>query len=101
MEVSGIDVSKSFLSYGLNSLQAMLMAGDLENALGLPLPPTLAWDYPCVADLTDHLAGLTAGASSAVSPSDDAPIHEAATPQVAVADLSDDQVDELLRQYMK
>jgi acyl carrier protein len=98
VEAGGIDVSKSFLSYGLNSLQAMMLAGDLENALGLPLAPTLAWDYPCVADLTNHLVGLTEQSVPARTSASE-PAREMEAPQVA--DLSDDQVDALLRNLLK
>ena len=43
---SNIDPSQAFLSYGMDSVQAMTMVGDIEAKLGLRLPPTLAWDYP-------------------------------------------------------
>src|SRR4051794_4685467 len=57
-DAATIDPGKPFLSYGLNSIQAMMLAGDLETGLGRSLPPTLAWDHPCIADLADHLYGL-------------------------------------------
>src|SRR5262249_32987177 len=46
VEREAIDPSQAFLSYGLDSVQAMSMIGDLEAALSRRLPPTLAWDYP-------------------------------------------------------
>ena len=52
-----IVVSEPFASYGMSSMAAVSMAGDLEDWLGFRLPPTLAWDYPPVEALARHLAG--------------------------------------------
>lgn len=93
-----VEPDRPFLSYGLNSIQAMMLVGDLETHLGRPLPPTLVWDHPTVAALAAHLAD---------QPSADIPGTPAAIPADAAAllaqldDLPDDQVDALLRQYMK
>lgn len=54
---SEIDVAEPFSSYGMSSMAAVSMAGDLEDWLGFALPPTLAWDYPTVEALARHLAG--------------------------------------------
>ncbi len=51
-----IDPSQTFLSYGLDSVQAMSMVGDIEARFGGRLPPTLAWDYPTVDAMAEHLA---------------------------------------------
>jgi acyl carrier protein len=53
---SSIDPGQSFLSYGMDSVQAMTMVGDLESMLMLRLPPTLIWDYPDIGALAAHLA---------------------------------------------
>jgi acyl carrier protein len=41
-----IDGETMFVRYGLDSVQAMMLVGDLEDRLNRRLPPTLAWDYP-------------------------------------------------------
>ena len=46
IEREKIDASQSFLGYGMDSVQAMTMVGDLEANLEVRLPPTLAWDFP-------------------------------------------------------
>ena len=51
-----IDPRQSFLSYGMDSVQAMTMVGDLEAKLEVRLPPTLAWDFPDIDALSSHLA---------------------------------------------
>jgi acyl carrier protein len=52
-----IIVTEPFASYGLSSMAAVSLSGDLEDWLGFRLPPTLAWDYPTVEQLAQHLAG--------------------------------------------
>src|SRR5205823_912460 len=41
-----IDRAEVFASFGLDSLKAVALAGELEILLGRRLPPTLLWDYP-------------------------------------------------------
>jgi acyl transferase domain-containing protein/acyl-CoA synthetase (AMP-forming)/AMP-acid ligase II/acyl carrier protein len=52
-----IDIRQPFTYYGLDSLQAVSLAGELETWLGRSLPATLAWDHPTIALLARHLAG--------------------------------------------
>jgi acyl carrier protein len=66
---SSIDTGQSFLKYGLDSVQAMTLVGDIEAKLGLELAPTLAWDYPDIETLSAYLADrMTGGVASASSP---------------------------------
>jgi acyl carrier protein len=51
-----IDVKQPLENYGLGSVQAVSLVGDLEDWLGVPLPPTLLWDYPSIEALANHLA---------------------------------------------
>jgi acyl carrier protein len=64
LDRSSIDTSEAFLSYGLDSVQAMSMVGDIEAMLGLRLPSTLAWDYPDIDALSNHLAARLTDLSS-------------------------------------
>jgi acyl carrier protein len=59
-----IDSRQSFLSYGMDSVQAMTMVGDLEAKLEVRLPPTLAWDFPDIDTLSIHLADRFASTAS-------------------------------------
>ena len=69
LDHSNIDPRQSFLGYGMDSVQAMTMVGDIEAKLGLRLPPTLAWDFPDIDALSAHLADrLTPLLSSSSQP---------------------------------
>jgi acyl carrier protein len=46
-----IDVREPLASYGLSSVSAVSLTADIEDWLGLQLPPTLAWDYPTIEGL--------------------------------------------------
>ncbi len=52
-----IDIHAPFVDFGLDSVQAVSISGEIETQLGRSLSPTLLWDYPTVAALAAHLAG--------------------------------------------
>ncbi|VXD20970.1 Phosphopantetheine-binding protein [Planktothrix serta PCC 8927] len=56
LEELEIDVEEDFANYGLNSIEAINLSGDLETILGRRLPPTLLWDYPNICTLAEYLA---------------------------------------------
>ena len=51
-----IDTSKDFADYGLDSVEAINISGELENYLGCRLSPTLLWDYQNIEALARYLA---------------------------------------------
>jgi acyl carrier protein len=54
-----IDVRAPLETYGLGSVQAVSLVGDLEDWLDRSLPTTLFWDYPSIESIANHLAGNT------------------------------------------
>jgi acyl transferase domain-containing protein/acyl carrier protein len=50
-----VDSGTEFVRLGLDSLVAVELKNTLESALRLPLPPTLALDYPSVQQLAEFL----------------------------------------------
>lgn len=50
-----LDVKIPFDRYGLDSLAAIGMTGELENWLGSPIDPTLIYDYPTIESFAQHL----------------------------------------------
>jgi natural product biosynthesis luciferase-like monooxygenase protein/amino acid adenylation domain-containing protein len=52
-----VDLHAPFVQFGLNSLEAVDLSGELEQWLGRSLSPTLIYDYPSIDALACHLAG--------------------------------------------
>lgn len=79
---------KSFVHYGLDSVHAMMLVGDLEEHLKRRLAPTLAWDHSTIEALAGHLAATGVAI---------APDHTEASDLLArLDDLSEDELDRLL-----
>ncbi len=55
VKAADIDIHKPFASYGLESVDAVGLSGDIEEWLGRELAPTLLYDYPSIANLTRYL----------------------------------------------
>jgi acyl carrier protein len=54
-----IDPHLPFSYYGLDSLDAVALATELETWLGVPIAPDIAWDYPTVSAVATYLGGVT------------------------------------------
>src|SRR3954471_1261183 len=52
-----IDIDSPFAALGVDSRQAVSMAGALEEWLGRECPPTLAWECPTIREIARHLGG--------------------------------------------
>ncbi|MFC5906026.1 acyl carrier protein [Streptacidiphilus monticola] len=50
-----IDPTVPLAEYGLDSVAALSLCGDIEEDFDLVLEPTVAWDYPTVEALAGHL----------------------------------------------
>ncbi|QLE75411.1 acyl carrier protein [Streptomyces rectiverticillatus] len=53
-----VDVDESFVANGLGSRSSVALIGDLAKALGVTLSETLTWEYPTIAALAEHVAGI-------------------------------------------
>jgi amino acid adenylation domain-containing protein len=51
-----VDCQRQFASFGLSSVHAVGLAGELQDWLGCALSPTLVYEYPTVDALAGHLA---------------------------------------------
>jgi len=56
-----VDRHCSFHELGMDSADAVELAGDLERRLGRSVSPALLWEYPCVAELAAQLSASVAG----------------------------------------
>lgn len=96
MPADQLDASRSLMDYGLSSVAATMLVGDLEDWLGLRLSPTLAWDYPSIDEMADHLQECLA-ADAGKQPESEAAVDGDASALLANLDkLSDDEVEALL-----
>lgn len=50
-----IDVTEPLTRYGLDSIDAVTLVGDLEDWLDLELPDTLFWDHSTIAQAAQFL----------------------------------------------
>jgi acyl carrier protein len=55
-DAATLNVTTQFDRYGLSSVAAVGMAGDLEEWLGISIDPTLPYDFPTIEALAGHLA---------------------------------------------
>jgi|GEM_PF-2066498 len=55
VDESTIDVNKNLTSYGLDSINAVTMVGDLEDHFEIELPSTLLWDYETIDKIAHYI----------------------------------------------
>jgi acyl carrier protein len=54
-EAEGVDAHLPFSYYGLDSLDAVALAAELEEWLDVPITPDIAWDYPTAHAVATYL----------------------------------------------
>jgi acyl transferase domain-containing protein/acyl carrier protein len=57
LQPSELGIHEPLSRYGLDSMTAIEITGELEEWLGRKISPTLAWEYPSIQLLAAHLAG--------------------------------------------
>jgi acyl carrier protein len=55
IDAAAIDVKRPLEEYGLDSMQAVCLSGDLQQWLGRSIPETAVWDYPTIESLCKYL----------------------------------------------
>jgi acyl transferase domain-containing protein/acyl carrier protein len=89
-----IDPAQGFFEMGLDSLMAVDLKRRLENAIGLSLPRTLAFEFPSVEALARHLCTTCACARPSAAPA--ASTHMIAAPRTPSPALSEREAEALL-----
>ncbi len=56
MDAEKIDVHQPFTSYGLDSIDAFTMTGDIEDWLSIELPSALFWDYTQIDEVAHYIS---------------------------------------------
>ncbi len=55
VETTEIDLEKQLTSYGLDSIDAVTMVGDIEDWLEIELPSTLFWDCENIREVASYI----------------------------------------------
>ncbi|EMI54521.1 protein containing AMP-dependent synthetase and ligase [Rhodopirellula sallentina SM41] len=58
LPIESIDVDEPVARYGLDSVGAVRLAGELSEWLDRDIPATLAYEYPTITGLANHLSGV-------------------------------------------
>lgn len=56
LDAKTIKVTEPLTRYGLDSIDAVTLVGDLEDMLNMELPSTLFWDHPTIEKSAHYLA---------------------------------------------
>jgi myxalamid-type polyketide synthase MxaC len=96
-----IDPQQGLFDVGLDSLMAMELKNKLEQNLGLdrPLPFTLIFDYPTLANLVDYLYGEMMAGETETETETETEI-ETAVVEDGLESLSEEELIKLLAQEM-
>lgn len=61
LDAAALDPDQQFSDFGLDSLMAVSLSGELETLLGRTLSPSIAWEYPTIGELSAYLAAGGSG----------------------------------------
>ncbi|MDM8560650.1 amino acid adenylation domain-containing protein [Candidatus Parabeggiatoa sp. HSG14] len=67
--LSVIDIQEPLARYGLDSMTAVSLSGELETWLKRPLSPTIVYDYPSIQAISQYLVGEPLSAQKKISSS--------------------------------
>jgi len=74
LDTAAINPHSSFESYGLASRDLVMLSGDLEEWLGVPLSPVLLYEHPSLSTLAAYLAGEKATSQQATVNREQSPV---------------------------
>jgi acyl transferase domain-containing protein len=92
-----LDRTQGFFKQGMDSIMTVQLRSQLETSLCLPLPPTVAFEYPTVTSLAAFLAseilpGAGNGAVEAPAALDETGQEGLASPEARLEDLNTDDL---------
>lgn len=99
IDAQDIDVHRPLPRYGLDYIDAVALAGDIEEWLNIELPTTLLWDYPTVSAIAGfieaQMGAMSRSHARLARPHRDPSAHhlDAGDP---LDRLEDEQIDTLL-----
>jgi hypothetical protein len=93
-----LDIHQGLFEMGMDSLMSVELKTRLEKSIGKPLPSTLTFNYPTIAELTEYITSAHFSIEKAeVATAPDVPdTAVTSTPVDEVDDLSEDELADLL-----
>ncbi|MGZ2745006.1 hybrid fatty acyl-AMP ligase/type I polyketide synthase [Burkholderia stagnalis] len=76
-----LDPDAPFSVYGLESKDAIMLSGELQDWLGQPVSPTVVYDFPSISLLARHFSG------AGNAPPDEAPARAEARADIAIVGM--------------
>ncbi|APE07948.1 acyl carrier protein [Rhodococcus pyridinivorans] len=62
--IDSIDIDRPLAEYGLDSVYALTLCGEIEDTFEIEVEPTLAWDHPTIAAMARFLETQTTRTSA-------------------------------------
>lgn len=56
---SDVDPDENFTNYGMDSVYALALVGDIEDQFGQQVPATTVWDHPTINKLVAFIRSST------------------------------------------
>ncbi len=93
---SDVDLEKPFADYGLDSLTAVEMSGEIEDWSGVELTPVVAWNYPTVSRLSKFITDQLCEKAGSEPEQTEVPDAELEDLLSEIEQLSDDEIEHAL-----
>ena len=61
VEPTAIDRDKPLVDYGLDSMTAVELSGEIHDLAGVELTPLAIWEHPTIAKLCEYIVGQAIG----------------------------------------
>lgn len=91
-----VELDKPFADYGLDSMTAVEMSGEIEDWSGVELTPIVAWNYPTVSRLSEFIAQQIVGTAATTDPPNEISEAELDGLLSEIEHLSDDEINHAL-----
>jgi len=96
-----IDMNRSLLALGMDSLTAVTLANELEDQLGVSLASTLALEYPTINALVEELETKLSTSENQPFPPSSLAHQPQESSEQALEQLSEKQLDAFLQQMIQ
>jgi acyl-CoA synthetase (AMP-forming)/AMP-acid ligase II/acyl carrier protein len=91
-----IDLEKPFAEYGLDSMSAVELSGEIEDWSGIELTPVVAWNHPTVSRMSSYLVDRLFADVHSAPPETEVSEAELENLLDEIEQLSDDEIDHAL-----